>query len=59
MVPLKTVEVFDPLIGNWILQDKQRKVGRSYFAVTLLDNKTGDKILKVRILGLPKSVSFE
>ena len=49
---LKTVEVYDPLVSaNWIVQQQQLTVGRSHFAVTLLDNKilisggfTGDKI---------------
>ena len=50
--PMKTVEVYDPLVSaNWIVQEQQLTAGRANFAVTLLDNKilisggyTGDKI---------------
>ena len=38
--PMKIVEVYDPLVSaNWIVQQQQLTVGRSFFAVTLLDNK--------------------
>ena len=39
-----TVEVYDPLVSqNWIVQQQQLMVGRSHFAITLMDNKILNK----------------